>query len=195
MTFSVDQLVADLLAAVDDAGDRHSGVAVEEVLARTVGDPAAIEAAIGHPRDQPETHTTWFNSEQLTVLHVVWPPAVDLLAHDHTMWAAIGLYGGREDNRVFRTLPDGSLEQRASKTLLGGDTILLGDDTVHAVANPSREWTGAIHVYGGDFFREGRRMWPDPDRAAVPFEIGVVTNVLDGAAQQARRSEAESPPS
>lgn len=142
MTFGVDQLVADLLAAAHDAGDAHSGVAVEAVL------------------------------------HGVWPPTADLSAHDHLMWAAIGLYGGREDNRVFRTLPDGGLEHRRTTTMLGGDTILLGDDAVHAVANPSREWTGAIHVYD----------------AAAPFDIGLLTDVLDSAARRARHLHAESPP-
>jgi predicted metal-dependent enzyme (double-stranded beta helix superfamily) len=184
MTFSIDQLVSDCLAAIEDASG-HGGAAVEDVLARTVAEPAAIESVLGHPRDQP-VFSTWFNSDELTVLHVVWPPTVDLLAHDHTMWATIGLYGGREDNRLYRELPDGTLEERRARTLVGGDTIVLGADTVHAVANPSREWTGAIHVYGGDYFRGGRRMWVDPDGVAVPFDVSVVTATLDEAAARGR---------
>jgi predicted metal-dependent enzyme (double-stranded beta helix superfamily) len=183
MTFSIDQVVADCLAAMEDASG-HAGTAVADVLARVVAEPAAIESVLGHPRDQP-VFSTWFNSDELTVLHVVWPPTVDLVAHDHTMWATIGLYGGREDNRLFRELPDGSLEERRATTLVGGDTIVLGADTVHAVANPSREWTGAIHVYGGDYFRDGRRMWADPARGASPFDVSVVTTALDQAATRA----------
>jgi predicted metal-dependent enzyme (double-stranded beta helix superfamily) len=183
VSFDIDQLVADCLAAVRDAPG-HAGAAVDDVLARVVGEPSSIEAALGHPRDQP-TFSTWFNSPELTVLHVVWPPTVDLLAHDHTMWATIGLYGGREDNRLFRELPTGALEERRARTLVGGDTIVLGADTVHAVANPSRQWTGAIHVYGGDYFRDGRRMWADPDRVGAPFDVSVVTTALDRAAARA----------
>lgn len=183
VSFDIDQLVADCLAAVRDASV-HAGPAVDDVLARVVSEPSAIEAVLGHPRDQP-TFSTWFNTDDLTVLHVVWPPTVDLLAHDHTMWATIGLYGGREDNRLFRELPDGTLEERRARTLRGGDTIALGADTVHAVANPSREWTGAIHVYGGDYFRDGRRMWADPDGVAAPFDVSVVTATLDEAAARA----------
>ena len=59
MVFSVDQLVADCAAAVQDS-DGHSAVAVEEVLTRAISNPAAIEAAIGHPRDQP-VFSTRFN--------------------------------------------------------------------------------------------------------------------------------------
>lgn len=190
MVFSIDQLVADCVAALA-AAPGHAGTAVDEVLARVVSEPGAIQSVLGHPRDQP-TFSTWFNSDELTILHVVWPPTADLLAHDHTMWAAIGLYGGREDNRLFRELPDGTLEERRSRTLVGGDTIVLGADTVHAVANPSRDWTGAIHVYGGDYFREGRRMWIDPQQVGQPFEVGVVTASLDQAAARAARFEADS---
>ncbi len=38
--------------------------------------------------------------------------------------------------------------------------MLLGDDTIHAVTNPLRQLTGAIHVYGGDFFTQPRSQWP-----------------------------------
>ena len=58
------------------------------------------------------------------MLHVVWPPTVDLLAHDHEMWATIGLYGGREDNSFYRTVgSDGRLEPRGGTTLRAGDTV------------------------------------------------------------------------
>jgi len=187
MSFSIDQLVADCVEAVENTNG-HSGPAIEEVLARTINDPAAIEAALGHPRDMPE-FSTWHNTDELTILHVVWPPSVDLMPHNHLMWASIGLYGGREDNRVFRSLPDGSLEHRRTKTLLKGDTILLGDETVHSVSNPSKEWTGAIHVYGGDFFRDGRQMWADEDQQPAPFDADVLRATLADAAAAAKLRE------
>lgn len=182
MTFSVDQFTADCLAARREG---ESAVAVREVLARTVAEPGGLTAAVGPPIEQP-SFSTWFNSEELTILHVVWPPAVDLFPHDYKMWAAIGLYGGREDNRLFRRLPDGRLEHRADKTLLDGDTVLLGDDTVHAVANPTREWTAAIHIYGGNYFADGRQMWPDADGEPEPFATDRLVAVLETAADDAR---------
>jgi predicted metal-dependent enzyme (double-stranded beta helix superfamily) len=184
-TFSIDQLVADCLEARRGANG-HAGAAVREVVGRTVADPTAIEAAIGPPADMP-SFTSWHNSDELTVLHVVWPPGVDLFAHDHRMWAAIGLYGGREDNALYRSLPGGDLEIRQTTTLRGGDTVLLGDDTVHAVANPSKEWTGAIHVYGGDYFMKGRRMWPAHDQPPEDFDATRLTAVLEAAADRARQ--------
>jgi predicted metal-dependent enzyme (double-stranded beta helix superfamily) len=188
MAFSIDQTVADCVEAIQDSGG-HPGAAVQEVLAKAVSDPAAIEAAMGKPQDQPML-TPWLHTDELTVLHIVWPPEVDLVAHNHLMWASIGLYGGQEENRLFRALPDGSLEQRKTKMLRRGDTVLLGSDTIHAVSTPSREWTGAIHVYGGDFFEDGKSMWPLPEQAAAPYDIDVVRKTLDDAATRALALEA-----
>ena len=38
----------------------------------------------------------------------------------------------------------------------------LGHDIVHSVTNPMPRLTGAIHVYGGDFFAAERSEW-DPE--------------------------------
>ena len=41
--------------------------------------------------------------------------------------------------------------------------MLLGEATIHAVSNPrSRSYTGAIHIYGGDFLNVERSLW-DPE--------------------------------
>lgn len=74
------------------------------------------------------------------------------------MWALIGLYGGREDNTFYRRSPEG-LQRAGSKQLDAGDTALLGKDVIHSVANPLRVLTGAIHIYGGDFFGSPRSDW------------------------------------
>lgn len=182
--FAVDTFVDDCLTAVRREG-RRAPAAVEEVIAAAVSAPAGIADVIGAPADITP-FTTWHRSDELTVLHVVWPPGVELLAHDHEMWAAIGLYGGREDNRYFRPDADGALEARGGTTLRSGDTVALGREVVHAVSNPSREWTAAIHVYGGDYFAPERRMWPAPERPPVAFDVGTVISTLEAAAARAR---------
>jgi predicted metal-dependent enzyme (double-stranded beta helix superfamily) len=45
------------------------------------------------------------------------------------------------------------------KELHAGDVALLGDDVVHSVTNPLGAFTGAIHVYGGNFFTRARSDW------------------------------------
>ena len=66
--------------------------------------------------------------------------------------------GGREPKALL--MSDGSrlaLEDEGP----GGraDWMLLGDDAVHAVHNPLGTCTGAIHVYGGDFFDRDMSQW------------------------------------
>jgi len=161
-------------------------VAVSEQIDRVTSLPHLIEDAVGDLAEAA-SFTTWHRSPELTILHVVWPPSVDLFAHDHRMWAAIGLYGGREDNTFFRRRPDGTLERRGDGvSLRAGDSVVLGTETVHAVTNPSREWTGSIHVYGGDYFTDGRQMWPKADGEAQPFDAIELVRVLDAAAMAAR---------
>lgn len=181
MSFSIDQFVADCVGAM---GDGHDGLAVRDVVERAVSDPAMMESALGDPADQP-LFSTWHRSSELTVLNIIWPPEVDLWPHDHLIWAVIGLYGGREHNSFFRELPDGGLERRRTATLEPRDTVVLGDDTIHAVSNPTRQWTGAIHVYGGDFFRDDRRSWAHDGTGVRPFDPDEVRELLSGAAARA----------
>ena len=91
-----------------------------------------------------------YNAPDLTVLDVVWPPLISLFPHNHRMWAAIGIYGGREDNTFYRR-QGSAIVASGGKELTEGEVLLLGDDAIHAVHNPARAYTGAIHVYGGDF--------------------------------------------
>lgn len=159
--------------------------AVQAVIERTMSSPDRVADAMGEPEGGP-VFTTWYRSDFLTVLHVVWPPEVDLFAHDHQMWAVIGLYGGREDNRFYRRLSDGSIAPKGSQTLLKGDVMALDEKAVHAVANRSREWTGSIHVYGGDYFAPARTMWRGDPPKAEPFDADVLQQVLERAASRAR---------
>jgi predicted metal-dependent enzyme (double-stranded beta helix superfamily) len=157
--FNVEQFIADCRAAL--AQDR-SGAAVQEVLARAVSAPSEVVKALGMPargQIQPLHH-----SPELTVLNVVWAPKMTIFPHNHDMWAVIGIYSGREDNVFWRRLPDDTrrVEAAGAKSLSDRDTVPLGRDIIHSVTNPIDRLTGAIHVYGGDFFNANRSEW-DPE--------------------------------
>jgi predicted metal-dependent enzyme (double-stranded beta helix superfamily) len=42
---------------------------------------------------------------------------------------------------------------------------------IHSVANPLRRFTGAIHVYGGDFFATPRSEWDPETRVERPYDV------------------------
>src|SRR5574341_183040 len=62
--------------------------------------------------------------------------------------------------RVARRSPGSDDPQRH----LGpaNDVATLGRDIIHSVINPIDRLTGAIHIYGGQFFSQPRREW-DPE--------------------------------
>jgi predicted metal-dependent enzyme (double-stranded beta helix superfamily) len=86
------------------------------------------------------------------------------------MWAVIGVYGGTEDNVFYKRTP-GGLVRAASKRLETGDAALLGEECVHAVTNPLETFTGAIQIYGGDFFGAARSEFDPQTLEERPFDV------------------------
>jgi predicted metal-dependent enzyme (double-stranded beta helix superfamily) len=158
-SFDLDQFVADCKAARDT--DLSQKV-VLEVVTRAVSDPAAVLKVLGEPK-RAEVQKL-YHSDTLTILNVIWAPKMIIMPHDHRMWAVIGVYSGREDNIFWRRLPDqrGKVEATGARALSTGEAEPLGHNVIHSVTNPIRRLTGAIHVYGGDFFRTERSEW-DPE--------------------------------
>ncbi|MEY2475480.1 MAG: hypothetical protein QOG87_795 [Actinomycetota bacterium] len=117
--------------------------------------------------------TLLHHTDELTVLHVVWAPKMTLYPHDHRMWAAIGIYSGQEDNAFFRRSGPGerTLTDSGVKRLATGDTVVLGDDTIHGVTNPRDGLTGAIHIYGGDFVNQPRSQWGPGPVEERPYDM------------------------
>ena len=51
------------------------------------------------------------------------------------------------------------IEVVGAKALCEMDAEPLGTDIIHSVINPINKLTGAIHIYGGDFFAAERSEW------------------------------------
>ena len=172
--FDLDRFVADCRAAV--AAD-PSHKAVREVVARAVAEPGAVLHGLGEP--QCAGLIRLHQSPGLTILNVVWGPMMTIMPHNHRMWAVIGIYTGREDNIFWRRLPGGKVEAAGAQSMCERDACPLGPDIIHSVTNPIARLTGAIHVYGGDFFAVERSEWDpetlteqryDPDKTLRYFE-------------------------
>ena len=182
VVFDVDSFVSECRASLSE---RRPQLAIRELVERAVAAPGAIDNAIGGPTKGG--FQTLHRSPELTVLQFVWPPAVVLFPHDHRMWAAIGIYGGGEDNTFYRRVPD-RIEVSGGKRLEAGDVALLGTETIHSVSNPHRQYTAAIHVYGGDYFGTPRSQW-DSSGNEEPFDVEAVRRTL--AEADARAAEAD----
>jgi predicted metal-dependent enzyme (double-stranded beta helix superfamily) len=164
--FDVDDLVSRCQAAIAETEPRR---AIREVLDRTLADRASMAEVL----DPTEGGITLLHcADDLTVLHAVWAPGMRLYPHNHEMWAAIGIYAGQEDNAFYRRRAPGDphLTESGGKELRAGDTVLLGDDTIHAVTNPLRRLTAANHVYGGDFVNQPRSQWGPGEEVERPYD-------------------------
>jgi predicted metal-dependent enzyme (double-stranded beta helix superfamily) len=158
--FDFDRFIEDCRDAI---GADPSHKSVREIVARAVSDPAGVIAGLGHPR-RAEVQKL-YHAPDLTVLNVIWGPGMTIMPHNHLMWAVIGIYTGRENNIFWRRLPaetGGRIEAAGAKSLGERDAEPLGRDIIHTVTNPLPRLTGAIHVYGGDFFAVTRSEW-DPE--------------------------------
>jgi predicted metal-dependent enzyme (double-stranded beta helix superfamily) len=162
--FVVEEFITECQQALSEAEPRR---AIREVLTRTVADATSVADALQHHH---AGITLLHNTDELTVLNVVWGPGMRLQAHDHRMWAAIGIYAGREDNAFFRR--DGAtVAESGGKELRESEVLMLGDDAIHSVTNPLRSYTGAIHVYGGDFVRQPRSQWSPSTLLEEPYDM------------------------
>jgi predicted metal-dependent enzyme (double-stranded beta helix superfamily) len=186
--FDLDHFIVDCRAALAEGSPE---LAIKELVERAVAQPGDVEAALGTPR-QGEV-VTLHHSPELTILKVIWTPGMSIYPHDHRMWAAIGLYGGREDNTFYRRAPDG-LAVAGARRLETHDATLLGKDVIHSVANPLRAFTGAIHIYGGDFFGVPRSEWTADTRQERPYDVARARQVFADADARWRAERAEAQP-
>ncbi len=143
--FALDTFVEDCRMALRESSP---GLAIREVVARAVSEPASVQRALGTP--ELAQIEMLHHSPDLTILSFVWAPGMSIYPHDHGMWSVIGVYAGREDHAFYRRMSPG-LAQVGSKQLDAKDATLLGPQIIHSVENPVSRSTGAIHVYGGDY--------------------------------------------
>ncbi|MSQ28273.1 MAG: hypothetical protein EXR51_09085 [Dehalococcoidia bacterium] len=180
--FDTDRFIQDCLIANREAS---AALAVRELVAAAVRDVAGIERLLGVPSEAGIQ--TIHRSDELTILNVIWAPLMAIHPHNHQTWAVIGIYGGQEDNTFYRRRAEGQgLVQINGRSLAEQDAMVLGADAIHAVANPRRQYTGAIHVYGGDFFAIPRSEWTDESAAESPYSMERTRSVFAEANERAK---------
>jgi predicted metal-dependent enzyme (double-stranded beta helix superfamily) len=167
--FDTKQFIAECREA---SAGRAALPAVREIVARAVSEPAEVIHALGEPTRAGAQ--VLYRAADLTVFNLIWGPRMIQLPHDHAMWAVIGIYTGREDNVFWRRLPTDAargIETAGAKALGERDAVPLGPDIIHSVVNPIRRLTGAIHVYGGDFFDAPRSEWDPETLVERPYDV------------------------
>jgi predicted metal-dependent enzyme (double-stranded beta helix superfamily) len=169
----LERFVEDCIAA-NQGPDAQE--AVRQVLERAVSEPHAMQLALGEP-DRAGMHVL-HRSESLTIFDAVWTPQMNLMPHNHLMWANIGIYAGREDNIFWRRDGDG-IAASGVAALFEKDAASLRVDAIHSVTNPLLRFTGGIHIYGGDFFATPRSLWDPETLEEGPSDGDIVKAIFE----------------
>jgi predicted metal-dependent enzyme (double-stranded beta helix superfamily) len=177
----MQKLIEDCIAANKESNPQE---AVKEVLARGVYNPSAMLKAIGEPTEAGLK--VFLRSRELTIFAASWTPQMNLMPHNHHMWANIGIYTGREDNIIWKQNKDG-LEANDVRCLFAGDVATLNTSSIHSVTNPLQRFTGGLHIYGGDFFATERSQWDPETLDEEPSNGEVIRNIFKKANEQMLR--------
>ena len=113
---------------------------------------------------------------------MVVPACVATPVHDHRAWGLVGVYEGRQREKVYRRVDDGSrpdfadLQQVAENILAPGDitTLLPPELGFHMIETISAEPSISIHVLGNDIGCEHRHRYDVEHKAVHRFKSGYV---------------------
>ena len=146
--------------------DSHKRIKV--ILEDALKDPKSIMNELGRPTEAGVQ--TLYEASNLSILNFVWAPGMELHPHNHNLWAIIGIYNGVEEN-TFYVRKDDAIVRQNSKNIETGCAMMLGKDVIHSVKNTSTEFTGGIHIYGGNFVGVERSQWDESPRKEVPYNM------------------------
>ncbi|MBC2838614.1 hypothetical protein [Robiginitalea sp. SC105] len=177
----MQKFIEDCIAASKESNPQE---AVKEVLKRGVSDPSAMLKAIGEPREAGLK--VFLRSRDLTIFAATWTPQMNLMPHNHLMWANIGIYTGREDNILWGRDQRG-LAANDVRCLFAGDVATLDANAIHSVTNPLPRFTGGLHIYGGDFFATERSQWDAETLLEAPSNGEVIRNIFKMENERMRR--------
>jgi predicted metal-dependent enzyme (double-stranded beta helix superfamily) len=180
-TYRLQDLVRDARAIIDRHLDEQKTLAaLQPPLERVIARPdCLIDMPELNTNPDPERGFTIYRADDLSIMAVVWPEGGGAPVHNHNGWAMEGVISGRERNRNYARLDDGStpwqakLEETEPSVVATGETTCLSlpPNDIHAVEIPGGK-TLAIHIYGLDLARQWRYRFDLDTGEVTPFRAG-----------------------
>jgi predicted metal-dependent enzyme (double-stranded beta helix superfamily) len=137
--------------AIDTARD------VACAVGRVLGAPDLLTAADMTARPERYTqHILYVDPEgAFSIVALVWLPGHRTPIHDHVAWCVVGVHTGREEERLYRLVGDGTPDAHLvpaghSVNEQGTTSYFVPPGDIHEVWNPSGRKVISIHVYGAD---------------------------------------------
>ncbi|MEY9926077.1 putative metal-dependent enzyme (double-stranded beta helix superfamily) [Catenulispora sp. GP43] len=177
--FDIDEFVRECLQAWEaDGAD-----AVKDVLDRILGRGCApVRECFGDPR---EAHLqVLYPGPELVIENMVWAPGMSYPAHNHNTPVMTGVYAGLEVNDFYQagSSAGARLQRTATVDINEGQAVLMAHDAIHRIANPNRRtFTGAFHIYMGDYLHSSRSIWYPDEASETPASFAVTKDIFAAA--------------
>jgi predicted metal-dependent enzyme (double-stranded beta helix superfamily)/predicted enzyme related to lactoylglutathione lyase len=182
---SLKALISEVEQVVATSEDRRDTIVrLTPSFAALLADPTWLHADFRQPVAGKFVQYAIYRAEDasLSVMAMVVPPGVATPVHDHRAWGLVGVYQGRQRERVYRRVDDGSrpdfadLQQIAENILSPGDitTLLPPEGDIHMIETISAEPSISIHVLGNDIGCEHRHRYDVEHKAMHRFKSGYI---------------------
>jgi 3-mercaptopropionate dioxygenase len=182
---NLKSFIAEIEQVVATSEDRRDTIArLRPSFAALLADPTWLHADFRHPVAGKFVQYAIYRADDasLSVMAMVVPSGVATPVHDHRAWGLVGVYQGRQREKVYRRRDDGTrpdfadLEQVAENTLAPGDitTLVPPDGDIHMIETISPEPSISIHVLGNDIGCEHRHRYDVERKAVHRFKSGYV---------------------
>ena len=124
--FDLKEFVEKCQSALDNESPATS---IELLVKEAITDPDAVKEAFSDAEniDRQGPITFACRDVYITVADVTTPPSLKSPAHNHNMWAVIGVYEGQELNHFYR-YENGVLLEKGERLLSEGDIAVLGKE-------------------------------------------------------------------
>jgi predicted metal-dependent enzyme (double-stranded beta helix superfamily)/predicted enzyme related to lactoylglutathione lyase len=177
--------IAEVEQAVATTEDRRQTIArLTPGFAALLSDQSWLHADFRRPLAGKFVQYAIYRAEDasLSVMAMVVPPGVATPVHDHRAWGLVGVYQGRQRERVYRRLDDGSragfadLQEVAENILAPGDitTLIPPEGDIHMIETISDDASISIHVLGNDIGCEHRHRYDVEHKAVFGFKSGYI---------------------
>jgi 3-mercaptopropionate dioxygenase len=177
--------ISEVEQVVATSEERRDTIArLQPSFAALLADPTWLHADFRQPIAGKFVQYAIYRAEDasLSVMAMVVPPSVATPVHDHRAWGLVGVYQGRQRERVYRRIDDGSrpdfadLQQVAENILSPGDitTLLPPEGDIHMIETISADPSISIHVLGNDIGCEHRHRYDVEHKAVHRFKSGYI---------------------
>lgn len=181
----VKEFIAEVQRVVAKDDDRRATIEhLTPHFAALLADPSWLHPDFRHPVPGKFVQYAIYRADNaaLSLMAMVVPSGVATPVHDHRAWGLVGVYQGRQREKVFRRLDDGSrsdfadLVQVAENILNPGDitTLLPPEGDIHMIETISEEASISIHVLGNDIGCEHRHRYDVEHQAVHRFKSGYI---------------------